>query len=234
MVVSFFPLLLLLLFQAEVNVLARIWDQGGHASIIRWFGATHKALSPWNAIILESCDGGLFVFPSFFFGAHNVEGSFKYTLYVQGANLKLAFVLKVYQQVASALQFLHSHKIIHRDVRNRSMILFGFNEFSKQVKAANVLLLKHAEDTNNARLADFGLAKFKEDTHRSPSRTLSLMDLSERFHEPLSPLVFLTFKQAFQLEQDFGWHLSCWFERIVSFSLTFSLLIPFGTGRSRL
>ncbi len=131
-------------FEAEVECLARLWQGGGHENLIRFFGATHTGLSCFNAIVLEYCSGG----------------SFRDQLFVKGEQMSLCSALETYRQVASALAFVHQHRVIHRDV-----------------KLANVLLAGPAL-CRVARMADFGLGKIKDHTHRAPARSLSLLQLS--------------------------------------------------------
>jgi serine/threonine protein kinase len=88
-------------FEAECACLATLWQSGGHVNIIRFLGATHKGLSQYNAIVLEYCAGG----------------SFRDLLHVRGTQMRLGEALEIYMQVGRGLEYVHSHHMIHRDVK---------------------------------------------------------------------------------------------------------------------
>ncbi len=126
-------------FEAEVKILAHIWNDGiGHENVIRWFGATHTGFSPWNAILLEPCDGG----------------SFRDLLDGKGSELQLGYVLQIYLQVANALDYLHRVKVVHRDVKTANVLLL---EGRKTAKLADFGLSKLKDSTHHRPLRSLSL-----------------------------------------------------------------------------
>src|SRR6266446_10118792 len=72
-------------------------------------------------------------------------------LHPKGSKLPLDLILPYIQQVASALQYTHDHRLIHRDV-----------------KPENLLLGAHFE----VLLSDFGLAMFTTQTHSASTQAM--------------------------------------------------------------
>jgi len=107
-------------FVREVAVLSTV----NHPKVVRMFGA---CLKPGNVCIVEELMDG---------------GSLHALLHVRKRELKMSDILRVALDVASAMQYLHSKSIVHRDL-----------------KSHNVLL-----SSRGAKVCDFGIARALEQT----------------------------------------------------------------------
>ena len=129
-------------FDAEVATLRAIGAAGGHENVLGWYGAVRQP-GRNNLIVLEYCS----------------RGTLKEQLVCFGAGMQVKSTLELYVQVASAIAFLHEHRIMWRDC-----------------KCSNILL----QSPSHVKIADFGLSKLKchNETMTVPERSVSQVSMS--------------------------------------------------------